>query len=278
MTGIAVQLGDQVLAGIDSAGVEWITTELAGWGSPGSTLAPVQKSRAPGAWLSPRQLTPRHLGPAGLVRAPSLSALRDAIDRLNAAASIDGATLAVTEGDLTRTVTAYRSDEVLVTLDTDLVAHWTLGLIAPDPRKYGPQIVKTTKLPTSSGGLTWPVTWPVTWTGVSATGIVHIDNPGNTTGPLVVRIDGPCSGPQIRHDGAGAELVFASSYNLPAGSFIEIDMQRRTVLEGGTASRNQWITSRGWFGLEPGGNDLIFSADSFNTTALMTVTTAPAYL
>lgn len=272
-------LGDQVLTGTDDFGCRWTLTSLTGWhGSPASTLAPVQKTRAPGAWLSPRQLTPRSLAPSGLVLAPTAEALRDALDRLNAAASLDGSLLAVTEGSLTRHATVYRQDDTLHTPETDLLASWSLGLVAVDPRKYGDQVVVSTGLPSSSGGLTWPVTWPILWSGAVASGVVSIDNPGNTTAPIVIRIDGPCDSPRIIHDGTGAELVFASSYSLGAGSFLLIDMEKRTVLEGGTASRNQWVTSRGWFGLEPGANDIIFSAADYNSSALMTVTTAPAYL
>jgi hypothetical protein len=55
-------------------------------------------------------------------------------------------------------------------------------------------------------------------------------------------------------------------------------MEARSVLEQGTASRNQWITSRGWFSLDPGVNDIIFSASSYDPSARMTVTAAPTYL
>jgi hypothetical protein len=278
MTSTRIVLGGQPLTGVDGYGVRWSTFELGGWGSPPSTLSPVQKTRAPGAWLSPRQLAPRHLSPVGMVEAPDSDALRDALDRLNAACALDGALLEVTEGSLERTMMVYRVDEVLPKWETDTLATWSCGLVAVDPRKYGPQIVASTGLPSSSGGLTWPVTWPIEWDGVTNTGVLHIDNPGNTTAPITLRIDGPCQSPQIRHDGTGAEITFASSYSLAAGSFLTIDMERRLVLEGGTASRNQWVTSRGWFGLDPGGNDLIFSAASYNSSALLTATTAPAYL
>lgn len=274
-----VTLGGMSLTGVDAFGVEWATTDLAGWsGSPASTLSPVQKLRAPGAWLSPRQLTARQLAPAGIIRATSRDALRDAADRLNAAAALDGATLEVTEGDTTRSVTVYRTDAPIVTPTTDQLAAWSLSLVATDPRKYGDPITGSTNLPQSSGGLTWPVTWPMTWTGVTTPGTIHVDNPGNIESGLVFRIDGPCTGPRIYHDVSGGELVFASSYNIPAGSFLLIDMERKTVLEAGVASRNAFITSREWFSLAPGPNDFRFSADVINTTALLTLTTAPAYL
>jgi hypothetical protein len=214
--GIGITLAGMPLTGVDSSGAEWITTDMGGWGSPPSTLTPVQKTRAPGAWLSPRQLTPRTLSIGGMVRGASVATrrpetIRDALDRLAAAASIDGATLAVTEGGLTRSCTVYRHDELLVTWLTDSLAQWSLGLVAVDPRKYGAQIVASTGLPTTSGGLTFPVTFPVTYSGVSASGIVSINNPGNTTGPVTIRIDGPCTAPKIRHDGSGARMTVTTA-------------------------------------------------------------------
>lgn len=271
-------LVDQVLSGLDDFGCDWTLTDLAGWGSPASTLSPVQKSRAPGAWPSPRQLAPRVLGPGGLINAPSKAAARDALDRLNAAVSLDASTLAVTEDDLTRTVTVYRQDEVLHTWLTDRLVQWSAQLVALDPRKYGDTITARTGLPSSFGGLTWPVTWPIEWTGQVNSGVISINNPGNTDAPISMRIDGPCQGPIIRHDTSGNELVFATTYNLGAGSFLDIDCKRRIVLEGGTASRNGWITQRGWFSLAPGDNDFIFEASAYNATAQLTITTAPAYL
>lgn len=271
-------LVDQILSGTDDFGCEWTLTDLTGWGSPASTLAPVQKSRAPGAWLSPRQLTPRIVGPAGMIQAPDKASARAALDRLNAAVSLDATTLAVTEDDLTRTITVYRQDEVLHTWLTDRLVQWSAQVVAPDPRKYGDPIVVSTGLPSSSGGRTWPATWPITWTGQVTSGVISINNPGNTDAPISMRIDGPCLAPAIRHDTTGNEIVFASSYNLASGSFLDIDCERRTVLEGGTASRNGWITQRGWFSLAPGDNDFIFEASAYNATALLTITTAPAYL
>jgi hypothetical protein len=279
MSGTTLKIDGQLVAGVDEFGVDWRLTTFKGWsGSPASTLAPVQKSRAPGAWGGPRQLTPRVLDLGGLVEGATTDDTLAALDRLNAAVGLEDVLLEVTEGSLTRYLTACRSDVLDPIWETDTLADWLAVMIALDPRKYGDQIVASTGLPSSSGGLTWPVTWPVKWTGVAASGVISINNPGNAQAPVTVRIDGPCTAPKIRHDTSNSELIFASDYNLGAGSFLLIDMENRTVLEGGTASRNQWITTRGWFGLDPGRNDFIFSAATYNSTAQMTITTSPAYL
>lgn len=278
-----VTLGEMSLTGVDAFGCDWRTVSpIDGWdGSPSTTFALTQKPRQPGGWLGPRpQLTPRSIVLQGLVQAPDADALEAALDRLNEAAvmTAPGAVLSIQRGSVARTSTVYRDGDVEPVEVTGTLYQWTVNLTAPDPRKYGPTLTASTGLPHSSGGLTWPVTWPIEWSGVSDSGTLSIDNPGNADAPLVLRIDGPVTAPKIRHVASGAELVLASNYALPAGSFLTVDMEARTVLEGGTASRNGWITSRGWFQLDKGANDLIFSADTYNATARLTATFAPAYL
>lgn len=272
-------LVDQPLSGLDDFGCRWSTSTLDGWGSPASTLSPVQKTQDHGAWLSPRFLTPRSISIGGLVRGPDRGTVLDALDRLNAAVSLDAATLTVTESaDRPRTATVFRQDEVIQTWITDTLVQWSAQVVAVDPRKYGELETFTVGLPATSGGVTWPVSWPIEWNATATSGSVHIYNPGNIITPIKMRVAGPCPAPTIRHEGSGLELVLGSSYSIPAGSFLQIDPAAKTVLEGGSASRNQWITSRGWFGLDPGPNDITFGADVYDPAALLTVTFAPAYL
>jgi hypothetical protein len=54
-------------------------------------------------------------------------------------------------------------------------------------------------------------------------------------------------------------------------------MDRREVLAQGQAARAGYVTSRGWFSLDPGPNDIAFSAANYSSTALLTVTTKPSW-
>jgi hypothetical protein len=273
---LANALISQTLQGFDAHGVLWDTFTLGGWGSPSSTLALVQKQRSPGAYTSSPQLAPRSLPIEGMVEAPDADGLRGALERLTMACDVNACTLTVTEGSSPRTLTCHRQDEVIWTPVTDTLANWSLAMVAPDPRKYGPALTGlTTGLPSSTGGLTFPATFPSSIDAVSSSGILHIDNPGTTPTPFVARIDGPVPGPRITHLGLG--LTLALDYDLPADSWLVVDMERRRVLEGGTASRNAFVTDRGFFLLQPGANDLLFGADVINPDARLTLTAAPAY-
>lgn len=259
---------------VDSLGVTWYITGLDGWGSPKSTLNVQQRARSLGGWAGDSFLQPRDIAISGVVDAPTPGLLSDAIDRLSAAVSLEDTTLTVWEAGRARTCTVRRADEVVVT-DWDFdngTATWSIQLVALDPRKYGETVTQSTGLPSSSGGLTWPVTFPAQWTGVTNSGTVSIANLGNVTAPVVLRIDGPVTGPKVTHIASGTALVFSSSLTLGSGEYLLIDMEARSVLANGQASRAGWVTSRGWFGAEPGPNQYGFGAQTYNSSALMTVT------
>jgi len=90
-----------------------------------------------------------------------------------------------------------------------------------------------------------------------------------------MRIDGPIVGPIITHVGSGLQLVFSASLTLGVGEFLLVDMEAHSVLAQGQSNRSNWVTSRGWSGMEPGANTWSFAAAS-GTTGLLTVTGTPA--
>lgn len=266
------------LTGAWSNGVTVKTLALGGWsGSPGSSLQLTQKPRSPGSWPSPRQLKERVLTPSGLLTAPDRDTLRMALNTLASAAAIDPVTLSVTEGSLTRTLQVMRQDELVATVGATTYAEWSMQLVAPDPRKLGTPRSTSTGLPSSTGGFTYPHTYPFSINATVSTGQCSATNPGNTTGPVKLRIDGPCTGPVVTHAGTGAQLVFASSLSVGSSQWLDIDMEAQTVLLNGQASRAGYITQRGWFGFEPGGNTWTFAAAS-GFGPLLTVTVTPAWL
>ena len=273
--------GGLTLGQTDIADVEWYFLGIDGWGAPGSTSQPTQRGRGDGGFASEAWLQYRTFTVQGAIVAPDRPSLVAAQDVLNVAASIQPQALTIVNGGSERTVIgAQRQNEVLYKETSPISVEFAITFFAVDPRKFGAPITQSTALPSSSGGLTWPVQWPVQWTGVQVTGVVTIDNPGNKAGKVIMRIDGPVQGPSVTHIGSGAALTFASSYTLNAGSWLDIDVdpEVRSVLENGQSSRAGWVTSRGWFALDPGPNQFAFNATVYNSSALLTVTGYPAYL
>lgn len=270
-TTMRASIGSLDLSVVEASGIMWVLDDFQGWGSPKPTISVAQRPRALGGWAGASYLEPRNLALTGTVTAPTPALLSDAVDRLNAAVSLSETTLTVYEQGRVRTLTVRRADEVLVSWNGDLAADFSVQLVATDPRKYGPLITGTTNLPSSSGGLTWPITFPVVWSATHVTGIVTLTNAGSIVGPVTLRINGPVSGPSITHLGTGAALTFASSLILNAGEWLDVDMEARSVLANGQSSRNGWVTSRGWFGLDPGVNQFAYNAASYNSSTTVVV-------
>jgi len=215
----------------------------------------------------------------GLMMAPVAGMLSTAVDELSLAVSLGQFDMLVSEQGRVRSVSAQRQDDVQVTYLTDIVARYSIQVVAKDPRKFGDLVSASTRLPFSSGGLIRPSTWPRTWTGVSGTGQVTINNPGNTQAPVWLRIDGPLptGGWTVTHQGKKSSLTFATALALGSGEFVTVDMDRREVLAQGQAPRSGYVTSRGWFSLDPGDNVIAFSAQNYSSTASLTVTTKPSW-
>jgi hypothetical protein len=263
---------------IEAAGVLWGFDDFQGWGGPASTLQVTQKPRASGGWAGKAYLTPRVMSITGWCTAPSIAALSDANDRLQAAISLDSQQMLVVEASRSRWCNVRRQGEVLWNPDeTGTNAAWSVQIIAPDGRRFASSVSQTTNLPSSSGGLTWPVTWPIVWNSNQVTGVVTLTNPGTATGPITLRINGPVTGPSITHLGTGAALTFASSLALNAGEWLDVDMEAKSVLANGQSSRNGWITSRGWFGLDPGVNQFAYNATVYSPTSTLLVTGWPTW-
>lgn len=284
-SGILVSLGSLVfnLEGGDANGVEWWLdeTSLDAWGTASSTIALTAKPRSRGATTSTPFDGPRHLPMTVWILAPDEASLTAAIDSLNAAASLDLTLMAVNEQGLIRHMYVQREDHVLVTRVGRFSASCSFQLVAPDPLKYGDVVTASTGLPSSSGGITYPVTYPVTYSGVVTSGILIVTNNGNTNAPVWLQVNGPipAGGWEVTHAGKQKTLSFASSLSLDSGQYITVDMDSREVLAQGqsAASRSGWVTSRGWFDLDPGDNEIAFTATNYSASALLTVTTMSAW-
>lgn len=125
--------------------------------------------------------------------------------------------------------------------------------------------------------LTGKLTVPFRINATTITGQVSLTNPGNESGTVVLRIDGPCVGPVVTHVSTGAALVFSSSLVLREGEWLEVDMDARTALANGQSNRAGYITSRGWSAFDPGLNTWAFSAARYNSDSQLSVAAVPAW-
>lgn len=269
-------IGTFELSATHDGDVDVILTSLDGWGSPGSTVDVQQNARSHGAWAGDAYLDPRYPTLQGYIVAPTRAQAVAAFDDLAEACALDSATLTVIEGDLTRHMDTRRKGEILheVVGPNGSTIKWSVVLVATDPRKYGESMSGSTGLPSTSGGMTFPVEFPFTFDESVASGRVSLTNPGNIEGPVRLRITagvGGLTGPKVTHVASGRSLEFATTLTIPEGNWIDVDMRAQTVLENGQpgAARNGWVTGRGWSWFQPGGNEWAFTAESGLGTLLV---------
>lgn len=280
--GMGVELSGLVLTRTDSNGVQWRSfSPIDGWdGSPASSVQLTQKLRAPGAWMSPRNMTQRVISLTGVINAPTVDALQTAIDQLNAACTVEDTVLTVQRGSAARSCIVCRQGEVMLGSadETDLVMPWSIQLVASDPRKFTTAVSGSTNLPSSTGGMVVPMVVPLVITSTVVPGTVALTNQGNASGPLNIRVTGPVAGPQITHVTTGKVLTFDPSLVLGVGEWLDIDMEAETVLANGQSSRNGYITSAGWSPFVPGVNLWQVNSSSYNPATVFTITGTPAWL
>ena len=270
-----ITVGGLLLSGRDDVtGLEIVAEDIQGWGSPGSDATQIKKPRQHGAWSGARTLNPRTIAITGYMAAPSGDVMRNGKDMLNAACDINDVPVLVNEAGLTRSVQAYRSDEIIYGDQADTWTNFSLQMTADDPRKYGATTSLSTMLPSTTGGLTYPATWPVVYTGTTATGVIDITNTGNIAAPITFRIDGPVQNPSIEQV-VNDEIVgfFSLQYSIGTGNWITIHTEDEIVLENDQSSRAGVIAQRTFMQLQPGDNTFIFGSSVYNSAAMLTVTT-----
>ena len=280
-SGNPVSLGAVLFNTIDANGVEWVLddTSMDGWGTAASSIELTPRARASGVTTNEPFDKERVLVLSGLISAPTPALLTRSLDFLQSEASLDQTVLGVNEQGLVRHMLVQRQDKVIPKRLGQYQALFSLQVMAKDPLKYGDLVTASTSLPSSSGGRTYPATYPITYTGVTASGVITLNNAGNENAPVWFRVDGPipAGGWSITHRGKNRTLVFSNSLALASGEFLTIDMDAREVLAQGQSPRSGWITNRGWFDLDPGQNDIAFSSAVYSSTALLTAQMMPAW-
>ena len=169
----------------------------------------------------------------------------------------------------------------LVKLDGDLdppfqegasVLSYQAQFFAEDPRAYSQmlQSVASTSLSAQGGGHTFNTVYPRTYAS-SGGGTVSFTNNGNRSTPPVFQIHGQCVNPQIVLIGSGQRLVFDGTVN--AGSYLEVDADKRTVKLNGDTNRLNFYdgANSSWFDLPAGTSNLQLIAASFDAGAQLTV-------
>jgi hypothetical protein len=263
-------------APVDEHGVQWKLTKLDGWddGWEGSGTVE-QKSQADGAWVSPQYAGPRVVHLKGSLQASSEDDATRAWDRLlGGLAFRQLATLRVSrgEGTVSDRTALVRQHEKPVTDRHHGRIVFSLSLLAPDPRKYATTVqTNNLVLPLATGGITPPLTPPITVTGSSTVSQATLVNAGTVITYPVLTITGPCPPARITNLTTSESIRVVDA--VPAGQTLTIDLLNGTAVTGGQARR----VLGSWWGLQPGANEVAFSADSYDAGAGLQVSFRSAW-
>ena len=271
-----VTLGDVFLPAytadrpVDANGVRWKLTKLDGWfdGWEGSGTVD-QKSQADGAWVSPQYAGPRVVHLSGAMESTSWDAITRAWDRLLAQLpfrQLAPLTVSTGEGTIADQTALVRQHEKPVLDRVAFRAAFSLSLLAPDPRKYATATQTTgLVLPFASGGIAPPLTPPVTVTGSTTTSQASLYNAGTVTSYPVLTITGPCPPATIANLTTSEVRRVVDA--VPAGQTLVIDELAGTAVTDGQARRVLGTP----LGLQPGINEVAFSASSYDAAAALSI-------
>lgn len=259
-------------------GVEWEITDVTGMGDPAAVFTSEQNVAADGAWATTGYRGPRAVGMQGVIRGADEVRAEQAFDQFRRLITLEEfpVTFHYASGD--RTIWVRRDGEVQPDsreMPTEFT--WSIVLKAVDPAIYAgdasgsANLVLSTGLPKSDGGLTFPATFPVTFAGSSSTGDLAVNLDGG--GRLSLRIDGPCTQPQVVVENSLGVFRLAWYAILADGMWLDIDPQERTALLQGQSSRTPNV--RLWPKLAPGINTIRFRASEYSADARLTATIRP---
>ncbi|MET9142454.1 hypothetical protein [Streptomyces sp. NPDC004042] len=276
-----IQLGDITFGQVDEAGVHWHCEKPEGWEGPETRMDLAQREADHGAWPSPAYLSERVITLSGKVFAPNRAACDEAFERLLAAAALTDTVLAVHE-TIPKQLVVRRSGKPLVQRLTGTVLEYSLLVTAADPRRYAlDEQSGTTPLPSTTGGLVFPLAFPVSFSAVTVAGEIRAENTGSFETRPVLVIDGPVVAPTVfaqYDDGTVQRLAFSQA--LAAGDRLVIDTDAHSVILNGNAGRRRFLSVPSGWPVIPARSAVRFQfrSDTYSPTALLTARWRSAWI
>jgi len=247
-----------VFGAVDGNGIAWLWQKLEGWDGPdvqGAGVIP--RSGDHGAWAAPQYYAARTMTWTITASAPT-QALRDlARATLQQAVPVSDLAVLTYNEPAPKQAMVRRSGKITEAYPTLADVTFTVGLVAPDPRKYSTQ--QKTLLVNAANpvpiGITVPFTMPVTLTAQGVTGSGQVTNAGTFETRPVIVITGPTTSPALINVTTG-QTVSWTGLVVPAGATLTADfnIQQATLsTTGGTLGAYRAADAfSSWWTLPPG--------------------------
>jgi len=160
----------------------------------------------------------------------------------------------------------------------DSVVDFEIPVMAKDPRTYGPDVIVSTGLPTSGGGIAFPITFPIDFGTPGTPGRAVTTNAGEAETYTRIDVTGGLGGGfSAVCVETGQEVRFERP--IPLGSVIAVDFRTGQAIIDGQSPVSSSLTRREWWTNPPGVLRTIqFNAIGSVTGApTLTAYTPPAY-
>jgi hypothetical protein len=269
--GITVEFG-----AVDSDGVAWTWRGVDGWDGPPVSGTVAQRAGDHGGWLGPQYHAPRPLTLRVSADAPTQQARDAARARLQQAVPVSDLATLVYGEPTPKQVYVRRSGSLTEECPNLTCCDFTIGLVAPDHRKYGTdERTAVLHAPASAGtGLTPPLVPPLALPDAAPPATADAYNAGNVETRPVATVTGAIAGPTLTNLRTGAAVSYPS-LTLAAADTLTVDFDARQGYLNG-AFRPATPASA-WWELLPGANTIQLSGES-DGTAAATVVWRDAYL
>jgi hypothetical protein len=235
---------------VDANGIAWMLQSVVGADGPATSGQVVQQAGDHGGWATPQFYAPRTLTLTVWASAPS-QALRD-VARATMQQSVPVSDLALLRLDepIPKQMLVRRSGALTETypVPTDVV--FTVGLVAPDPRKYSTVLHSlTANQGAGPAGLTSPNTTPFTLPAGAPPMSASATNAGSFETRPVVTIAGPVTAPAVVNQATGQSVSY-SALALGASDVLAVDfLNRQALLNGVFRPADLWSS---WWVMPPG--------------------------
>lgn len=234
----------------DANGVLWVVADLAGDGGPPMHGQVVPAAGDHGGVATPQFAGSRLLTLTIQILAPTMAARDVARAQLGAAVPINDLAVLRLDEPIPKRLLVRRSGEIAETKAADADVRFVIGLVAPDPRKYGTVLHQLTATRASqAAGLAPPLTPPLTLPSGAPPMAVACTNAGNFETRPTVTITGPVTAPTVVNQTTGQTVSF-TGMTLAASDQLVVDLgAKQSYLNG--VFRTADVTSSWWW-LPPG--------------------------
>jgi hypothetical protein len=237
------------LGQVDANGIGWQLLKVQGWDSPPTSGQVVQRSNDHGGFATPQFYGARQITATIQATAPT-QVLRDfARTLLQRAVPVNRLATFTYNEPTPKSAQVRRSGAVTETYPTLMDVVFTVGLVAPDPRKYGAARNALANGRPVVNGITTPLTPPVVMPPNAPPATVAVTNAGNFETRPVITLAGPISAPAAVNLSTG-QTVSWTNLVMAAGDVMTIDMDaKQGILNGQLVAAD---FSSAWWVLPPG--------------------------